>query len=229
MAGVEGVPQKMIDDALKKETDSSQSVNSESDIIEDFATAPGIPRRERLAFRRLSDVLRFTDFMTFMMVVATAFSAFATWRSARVTSLLFAVAERPYMGVEQVTMALDDAQFARVVVDCRNFGQVQATGGVAQVGVMIDGKPLPHSSAAANTENIGIISPTVPHRIFRFVPKAVYEDVRNGVSRMVVHVKFNFRGPDDRQFCYSKLYSYDTRSADFIPAGGSEQCDGEIY
>ena len=85
----------MIDDALKKETDSSQSVNSESDIIEDFATAPGIPRRERLAFRRLSDVLRFTDFMTFMMVVATAFSAFATWRSARVTSLLFAVAERP--------------------------------------------------------------------------------------------------------------------------------------
>jgi len=46
---------------------------------------------------------------------------------------------------------------------------------------------------------------------------------------MIVHVKFNFRGPDDRQFCYSKLYSYDSRLAVFITAGGSEQCDGEIY
>jgi hypothetical protein len=216
-------------DAPKHQTDSIASAERDSQSIEDFATAPGIPRRERLAFLRLTNVLRFNDFMTFMMVVATAFSAFATWRNARVTSLLFAVAERPYMGVEQVTMELNDAAMARVIVDFRNFGQVQATGGVAQVGLMINGKPLPHTSAAANTENIGIVSPTVPHLIIRFVPKTIYEDVRSGVSRMIVHVKFNFRGPDDRQFCYSKLYSYDSRLAVFITAGGSEQCDGEIY
>jgi hypothetical protein len=219
----------MSDDALKHPTDSAASSKQESQFIEDFATAPGIPRRERLAFRRLSDVLRFTDFMTFMMVVATAFSALATWRSAHVTSLLFAVAERPYMGVEQVTMSLDDAVMARVVVDFRNFGQVQATGGVAQVGLMINGRPLPHASAAANTENIGIVSPTVPHLIIRFLPKNIYDDVRSGLSRMIVKVKFNFRGPDDRQFCYNKLYSYDPRAAVFIPSGGGEQCDGEIY
>ena len=219
----------MSDEAPKHQTDSAGAAKPEPQFIEDFATAPGIPRRERLAFRRLSDVLRFTDFMTFMMVVATAFSAFATWRSAHVTSLLFAVAERPYMGVEQVTMALDDAAMARVVVDFRNFGQVQATGGVAQVGLMINGKPLPHTSAAANTENIGIVSPTVPHLIIRFVPRSIYDEVRNGLARMIVHVKFNFRGPDDRQFCYSKLYSYDPRAAVFIPNGGGEKCDGEIY
>jgi hypothetical protein len=219
----------MSDEAPKHQIDSAGVAKPAPEFIEDFATAPGIPRRERLAFRRLSDVLRFTDFMTFMMVVATAFSAFATWRSAHVTSLLFAVAERPYMGVEQVTMALDDAAMARVVVDFRNFGQVQATGGVAQVGLMINGKPLPHTSAAANTENIGIVSPTVPHLIIRFVPRNIYDEVRNGLARMIVHIKFNFRGPDDRQFCYSKLYSYDPRAAVFIPSGGGEKCDGEIY
>ncbi len=205
------------------------SAGDEAALSEDFATAPGIPRRERLAFRRLSNVLRFTDFMTSMMVIATVFSAFATWRNARVTSLLFAVAERPYMGVQQVTMEANDAEFARVLVDCRNFGQVQATGGVAQVGVTIDGKALPKATAAANTENIGIVSPTVPHLILRYIKKDNYDEVRSGLSRLIVHVKFNYRGPDDRQFCYSKLFSYDPRSASFIPSGGSDRCDGEIY
>jgi hypothetical protein len=116
-----------------------------------------------------------------------------------------------------------------VVVDCRNFGHVSATGGVARVGVTIDGKTLPKETTAAETENIGIVSPTVPHRIFRFVPKSLYDEVRAGRSRMIVHVVFDYRGPDQRQFCYSEMMSYDRRSADFVPSGGTDQCDGRVY
>ncbi len=195
----------------------------------DFATAPGILRDERTVIRRLSNVLRFNDFMTMMMVVATAFSAFATWRTAHVTNLLFSVAERPYIGVQEVTIDTIDANFARLVADCRNYGNVPANGAVMRVGVIIDGKPLAGSMLAAATENIGIVSPTVPHRIFRYVPRAMFDAVRVGRSRMIVRVLSNYRGPDERQFCYSKMLTYDPRSNDFIPNGGNDQCDGQVY
>lgn len=195
----------------------------------DFATAPTLSRGERRFFQRMSNVLRFTDFMTAMMVMATFLSAYATWRTAQVTNLLFTVAERPYMGVEDVTIDSVDKEFARVVVDCRNFGQVQATNGVGRIAVFVDGKALPNANAAADTDNFGIVSPTVPHRVFRFVPKGLYEEVREGQARMIVHVEFDYRGPDQRQFCYDKLFSYDTRSANFIPNGGNDQCNGQIY
>jgi hypothetical protein len=222
----------MADDQVQKRQPAGSGAGGttgDASVEPDFATAAGLSRDERTVVRRLSNVLRFNDFMTFMMVIATAFSAFATWRTARVTNLLFAVGERPYIGVEQVTVDAIDADFARVVVDCRNFGHVAATGGVARVGVTIDGKALPTETTAAETENIGVVSPTVPHRIFRFVPKALYDQVRKGRSRMIVHILFNYLGPGQRQFCYSELMSYDQRSASFVSSGGGDQCDGQVF
>lgn len=217
----------MAGDESKQQTAAAD--RSEPAFESDFGTAAGLSRGERTVVQRLSEVLRFTDFMTLMMVLATIFSAFATWRTATVTKLLFAVGERPYMGVEQIAIDGIDNGFARIVVDCRNFGHVSATGGVARVGVTIDGKPLPQQNALADTENIGIVSPSVPHRIFRFVPEDIFEAVREGRSRMTAHVLFNYRGPDDRQFCYSEMMSYDRRSASFVPVGGDDQCSGQVF
>lgn len=205
------------------------AVIGESAIEPDFATAAGIARDERTVVRRLSNVLRFNDFMTVMMVVATAFSAFATWRTAHVTNLLFSVAERPYIGVQGVSIDSIDADFARVVVDCRNFGNVSAKGAVVRVRVTIDGKDPPNTTLVAETENIGIVSPTVPHRIFRYIPKNLFDQVIEGRSRMVVRVLSTYLGPDDRPFCYNELLSYDRRSGDFIPNGGNDQCSGQVF
>jgi hypothetical protein len=198
-------------------------------LEQDFANAPSLSRGERRFFQRLFNVLQITDFMTAMMVVATFFSAYATWRTAQVTNLLFSVAERPYIGVERTSIDSVDANFARLVIDCRNFGQVQATGGVARVAVVIDGKRLPESQGELATENIGVVSPTVPHQIFRFIPIDLYNKVRDGEARMIVHTSFNYRSPDDREFCYSELMTYDRRSMGFVPSGGNDRCDGEIY
>jgi len=207
----------------------TEGTTGAASVEPDFATAVGIARDERTVVRRLSKVLRFNDFMTVMMVIATIFSAFATWRTAQVTNLLFAIAERPYIGVERVTVDSIDADFARVMVDCRNFGNVSANDGVARIDVIMDGKILSGTMAEADTQNLGIVSPTVPHRIFRFVPKTLYEQVREGRSRMIVRVVFDYRGPDQRQFCYSELMSYDRRTTDFISTGGSNRCDGQVF
>ncbi len=204
----------------------------------DFAQGPGLTREEDTLIRRITSVLRFNDFMTLLMVAATALSAFSTWRTAKVTSLLFTVAERPYIGVLDVRFEARDQPAdaisstdgdAHLVVDCRNFGHVQATDGVARVGVLIDGHTLPHQTGSLAINNIGMVSPTVPHLIYRFIPAAAYQAVRAGRARMVVHVVFNYRGPGEREFCYNELMTYQPRSNRFIASGGSDRCDGAVY
>jgi hypothetical protein len=205
------------------------SANDDVKLEPNFATAPRFSRGERKVVQRLSDILRFTDFMTAMMVIATIFSAYATWRTARVTDLLFTIAERPYIGAARVAIDSVDSEFARLVIDCRNFGQVSATAGVGRVNVFIDGKLLPKATGGVAVENIGIVSPTVPHLLFRFVPISLFNPVRDGRSKMVVRIAFDYRGPDQRQFCYKELMTYDRRLASFVPSGGDDRCDSEIY
>src|ERR1700691_228747 len=139
-------------------------------IDPDFFAGSGLTRGERRVIRRLSQGIRFNDFMTFMIVAATICSAFATWRTAQVTSLLFAVTERPYVGVEDASMDASDEQNARIAINFRNFGHVSAGDGVARIAVVVNGRPSFDSGAASATNNVGMISPTVRHSFFRFVP-----------------------------------------------------------
>ncbi|MBF6559276.1 MAG: hypothetical protein IVW56_03215 [Candidatus Binataceae bacterium] len=218
----------MADDESSRRPASAKAPGAPA-IDSDFASGPGLTRGDRRIIGRLSEVIRFNDFMTFMMVVATICSAFATWRTARVTDLLFSVAERPYVGVENVSIDTSDEQSARLAINFRNFGHVSASDGVARIGVVVNGRSLFDGGVAAATNNIGMISPTVRHSFFRFVPIEVYRDVRAGRSRLVVHVLISYRGPDAREFCYDQMMTYDHRAGVFISSGGSDRCSNEIY
>jgi hypothetical protein len=44
-----------------------------------------------------------------LRVIATGFSAFATWRTAQVTSLVFAIADRPFLGVSKLEFEATDS------------------------------------------------------------------------------------------------------------------------
>jgi hypothetical protein len=109
------------------------------------------------------------------------------------------------MGFDEVTINVIDDGFTRVVVGSRNFGRVQAAGAVARISVVIDGKPMQHTSTVAETENIGIVSQTVPYRLRRFVQNNLYEAARSGRSRLVVRVEFNYQGPDQRLFLQQQI------------------------
>jgi len=87
-----------------------------------------------------------------------------------------------------------DANFARLVIDCRNFGQVQATGGVARVTVVIDGKRLPQiHGGLRHGEYRRLVSPTRSAIRFFGHPIDIYSKVRDGESRVIVHTSFNYR------------------------------------
>lgn len=185
---------------------------------------------ERSAMRRLSSALRFADFMALLMVAATGFSAFATWRTAQVTHQLFMVAERPYLGIQRASFEVIDSISARLVIDCRNFGTVSARDGVARFRVLVDGAPLPASAnAGESTINVGNFTPTVPHPFHLFIPIKTYEEARAGRARIILHVQMTFRGPDQREFCYNETFTYDHRADSFDPSGGDVRCDSEIF
>jgi hypothetical protein len=48
--------------------------------------------------------LEFADFLAVMMVLSTTFSAFATWRTARIADSIYLAAERAYFGVERIIL-----------------------------------------------------------------------------------------------------------------------------
>jgi hypothetical protein len=186
----------------------------------------GLTRGERSLIRRFSEVLQFADFMALLMVAATAFSAFATWRTAQVTNLLFSIAERPYIGIERMTFDSIGSDAARLTIDFRNFGQVSATDGVATIRELIDGMPLESGTAAVK---VGMVSPTVPHLYFSYVPADIYQKILQGKARLVVQTSVTYRGPDGRQFCYHESNTYDRRANVFSASGGSDKCGDAIY
>lgn len=95
---------------------------------------------ERFQFAKLTQIVRLADFMALLMVLATFFSAYATWRTSQVTSLIFAIANRPYLGVQQVTFEAVDTQRPTIVINFRNFGSIPALDAIVSVHAVVDGK-----------------------------------------------------------------------------------------
>jgi hypothetical protein len=185
-------------------------------------------RRERQEERRVSLAIGFADFMGILMVVATAFSAFATWRTAQVTSLVFSTADRPFLGVSGMQFEATESPNPYVAVLYRNFGRIPAIDGLVSVNAWIDGKiapdPMPEAMATAET---GSIPPEVNHVFYRYLSPDSYRDIVSGKSHLRVDVRMFYKGPaSGSQYCDSKRFIYDYRTATFRPSGGSNKCGG---
>ncbi len=62
-----------------------------------------IETQAREILRTERRILSVADFMALLMVAATTFTALATWRTYKVSELIFAISDRPFLGVQQVT------------------------------------------------------------------------------------------------------------------------------
>ena len=216
--------------AVDKLSSVNRPTTEEPTPATDVQAADAEVRRERSLIRQLAKILKFADLMAIMMVLATAFSAIATWRTASITNLLVSIAERPYVGVQRVAFdTVESDGSGRLLIDCRNFGHVSGSDGVVRIRLVVDGRTIVSRAAPAATVNVGMFAPSVPQVFFRFVPAAVYQAVRDGTSLMIAHIAINYRGPDEREFCYSQLMTYDHRADAFSATGGSDRCDGAVY
>ncbi len=180
--------------------------------------------------RRLTDVLRFADFMALLMVAATAFSAYAAWRTAEVTSHIFALEERPFVGVEGVTFEQGDTPNPRAVVEYRNFGKIPASGAIFTVVALAGGKRIADRPNEMSSISAGVLSPGVPHFFYTYFPVDTYKFIVAGKESLMLHVRAEYKGPGSEAFCYSERVIFDYRSASFRPAGGTDRCSqSDIY
>ena len=185
---------------------------------------------EKSLMRRLTEVLRFADFMAVLMVAATAFSAYAAWRTAQVTSHIFALEERPFVGVERVTFEQGDTANPRAVVEYRNFGKIPASGAIMTVVALANGKRVADMPNEMSSVSAGVLSPGVPHFFYTYFPPDTYKSVVTGKASLMLQVHVEYKGPGAEPFCYSERMVFDYRAAGFRPAGGTDRCSGsDIY
>jgi hypothetical protein len=178
-----------------------------------------------LAEKRTRRLINVTDLMAVLMVAATAFSALAAWRTAQVAQLIFAVSDRPFIGVQQVAFERADTEQPAIVVDFRNFGAIAAEGAIVKVQALLDGKPVPPRDGEMTMSDQGIVSPDVPHFFYVFLLSEEYKKVLAGASRLMVQVTVKYKGPEQRrQYCYFEKLFYDSYSASFRHAGGTDRC-----
>jgi hypothetical protein len=187
-------------------------------------------RHQRTQMARVVRVVRFADFMAVLMVFATVFSAYATWRTANVTSLVFAISDRPFLGIKSVGFEATDSDHPTIAVNFQNFGRIPAINTLVSVHSLVDGKLIKTPDGEMSAIEAGIVSPTVPHYFYSYLPAEQYHAVAAGRSSLQVHVKMVYKGPEQgRQYCYSERIAYDYRSASFRLTGGSDRCGSEIY
>lgn len=183
-------------------------------------------RWERAEERRFSHALGLTDLLAVLMVLATGFSAFATWRTAQVTSLVFAIADRPFMGVSKLEFEGTDTPNPYLAVVYKNFGRIPAVDGMVTVNAWVDGKLAPDPfPEAMDVHETGGIPPDVDHFFYRYFTADSYKDVVSGKARLRVEVRIDYKGlAPHSQYCNFKRFVYDSRTATFRHAGGSNQC-----
>ena len=189
-----------------------------------------ILRTERSQLAKLAQVLKLADFMAILMVLATFFSAYATWRTAMLTSTIFAVSDRPFLGVQQVTFEATGTQHPTILVNYRNFGSIPALDTIVAVHAVVDGKLVQPAPDAMSAIDAGILSPNVPHYFYVSVPPDKYQAVAAGKSNLQVHVRLLYKGPaHDKQLCYFERFAYHFGLGVFQASGGDDRCGTDVF
>jgi hypothetical protein len=85
-----------------------------------------------------------------------------------VTSRVFAVEERPFIGVERVVFEQGDTANPRAVVEYRNFGKIPASGAIISVVAFANGKRVAEIPNEMSSIMAGVLSPSVLHYFYRY-------------------------------------------------------------
>ena len=172
----------------------------------------------------IADYLGFADLMAFMMVLATAFSGYATWRTASIADQLLQSSERPYFGVQGVALDRNGSGSPRIYIDYRNFGHVPADNVRIRADLFVDQKP---QAIATITKDAGIVSPDVTHHVYIPIPSERWREIENSGVSLEIQVKAQYTGAVASGLCYRERFAYASDIGSFEIVGGSSQCDSE--
>jgi hypothetical protein len=173
---------------------------------------------------RLTQVVGIAEIMGAPMVAATVFSAIATWRTATVTRDLYLLSERPYFGVQSITIDHSSARDPKILISYANLGTLSALDVIVTRELFVGGRRLDAQSAILTA---GILSPKVTHVWHTHFPVDADEAIRMGRSQLVVEIKAVYSGPAGGRDCYLEHFAYDKEVDNFDPSGGTTRCDDQ--
>ncbi len=172
---------------------------------------------------RMVSALEITDLIALTMVLATALSAYATWRTEQVTNQILLISQRPYIGLESINLVGNTNP--KVVEDLRNFGTVQAEQTQVSIVLRVNGDALYGDSEHQQHEAALVFSPGVPHRFYRHITLDTYRRAVQGKLNLGIETQVRYRGPQGDEHCYLTVYNYDHADGVFCPQRGSLSCD----
>jgi hypothetical protein len=183
-------------------------------------------------------VLRLQDQMAIMMLaatvlmaVATGLSAWATWRYEEITRRIFAISDRPYVGVQGINLRLDDPKMPCAVLDYRNYGDLPAEHSMIQAWASVDGKvvsfdPLRRGLGPKVKLDLGTLSPHTPHLFGAYFPPQYTEPILKGDANLELTIIVAYKDAAEVPYCYRMNFRYFAPLKSFDPDGGSNHCDG---
>jgi hypothetical protein len=171
---------------------------------------------------KIAEFLGFADLVAVLMVLATGFSAIATWRTATIADALYEAAERPYFGVAAVSLDSHHPGDPRVEVLYRNDGDVAAENVVIERRMRIDQKLVADQD---RRKHAGILSPKEPHHFNLHIPPNAMDAILAGRSALSVEIAANYQGPNHHHWlCYLERFVYVADESAFEINGGSADC-----
>jgi hypothetical protein len=177
----------------------------------------------RTLLRTMVSALEITDLLALMMVFATAFSAYATWKTQQVTNQILLISQRPYIGLEAINFVGNTNP--KVVEDLRNFGAVQAEQTRVSIVLRVNENALSGDSEPQQEDASLVFSPGVPHRFYRHITSDIYRGALQGNVNLVSETQVRYKGPLGDEHCYLTVYRYDPADRVFCPQRGSLSCD----
>lgn len=179
-------------------------------------------RFEDSTAKSIRRVIRIQDFMALLMVIATAFTGFATWEYVQVTRDTFRSSQRPYIGIGQIRIDNTDFSHPHLIAEYRDYSDVPANDAQITGRLLIDGM-LPQDQREIHFD-LGVLSPHVPYFFHRAIPAASLHSILEGKSHLALVMGFSYRDTNDHVYCYRMKFEYHPIVSDFVPAGGSDRC-----
>jgi hypothetical protein len=178
----------------------------------------------RSGIRRLVVSVELADLLGLLMILATAFSAYSTWRTAELAGQLLLITARPYLGNAGVHFDRTNTDEPRVVADLRNFGSVQATDTTIEGQLLFNGQQVAGKKGPRSTIFAGVFSPNVPHLTYFHLPADTYHEAIDGKGKLQLKLEMRYAGPNGDRHCYSKSFTYDSDDGEFYSDHGTLSC-----
>jgi len=185
-------------------------------------------RAGRSLLQPLIQIIRLQDLMALLMVAGTFFAAIAAWRSSQVSQQILRTAYRPYVGVREVKLDLENPKKPQVIIQIRDFGGVPAEQMILTVSKTLDGHPIADLEGTTSvTVPVGTLSPQAPDEFGSFLSVNFLKGILDGSSQLHVGVHITYRDGGINHYCYNETFGYFAPTGRFSPAYGTSDCPGD--